>query len=111
MITLFTTTKNFQGHFGLIQRNAIRSWFKLKIPVEVIIFGNAKGIEEVLDNYPIVHIPDIRSKDNKIPFINEMFSRASEVASYPTLCFLNADIILHDQFVETVLKVVNLAEK
>ena len=37
MITIFTHTKPFKGHFGVIQYNAINSWRALSEDVEIMI--------------------------------------------------------------------------
>jgi len=37
MLTLFTIPKAFQGHTGVIQRNAIRSWTLLRPECEIIL--------------------------------------------------------------------------
>jgi hypothetical protein len=47
MLTLFTTAKAFEGHHGVIQRNALKSWKLLHPDVEVILFGDDRGAAEV----------------------------------------------------------------
>ena len=49
MFTLFTTPKPFQGHIGVIQRNALRSWKRLHPDVEVMLFGDDEGAAESLE--------------------------------------------------------------
>jgi hypothetical protein len=44
MLTLFTTAKPFEGHSGVIQRNALKSWKRLHPDVEVILFGDDAGL-------------------------------------------------------------------
>jgi hypothetical protein len=45
MITFFTTPKPFCGHIGVIQRNAIESWKRIRPSVEVIPFGDEEGAD------------------------------------------------------------------
>ena len=42
MLTIFSCPKPFRGHFGMIQRNAIRSWTLLKPTPDVILIGDEK---------------------------------------------------------------------
>jgi len=107
MITFFTTCKNFTGLFGVIQNNAIKSWFSLGIPVEVIVFGNAEGLEDLKIELPIVHIREVKAFEVRVPYINAMFQKANEIAKYDIVCFLNADIIVTPPFVEKMLAVHN----
>ena len=48
MLTVFTTAKPFREHSGIIQRNALKSWTMLHPRVEVILFGDKEGAEEVV---------------------------------------------------------------
>ena len=47
MFTIFAVPKPFQGHIGLIQENAIRSWVALDADHEVILLGDEDGTAEV----------------------------------------------------------------
>ena len=48
MLTIFSTPKPFQGHIGVIQRNAIGSWKQLHPDVEIVLFGDDEGAAEVV---------------------------------------------------------------
>ena len=37
MITVFSTTKNFDGHFNVIQKNAIESWIQNEYISEILL--------------------------------------------------------------------------
>ena len=60
MLTFFTTAKPFEGHIGIIQRNAIRSWQKLHPDVEIILMGDDAGAAEVCAEMGLRHIPKVR---------------------------------------------------
>jgi hypothetical protein len=47
MLTLFTTAKPFEGHSGVIQRNALKSWKLLHPDIEIILFGDDAGGAEL----------------------------------------------------------------
>ena len=46
MLTLFTIPKAFEGHSGVIQRNAIKSWTLLQPQCEIILMGDDEGTGE-----------------------------------------------------------------
>jgi len=55
MLTLFTTAKPFEGHSGVIQRNALQSWKRLHPDVEVILFGEDAGSAEIANELGLGH--------------------------------------------------------
>lgn len=102
MITLFTTTKDFQGRNRVNQLNAIRSWLAAPCLTEVIIFGRSTGIEE-LGCHPNLKIVDqVRISDTGAPYGNEMFDIVNRIAKYSICSYVNADILLTDKFFETI---------
>lgn len=106
MITFFTTTKAFIDKNLVNQINAIKSWIiGNKYGCEAIIFQKEKGIEKINGVPNIRIIEKIRSNENNVPFINAMFYEANLLAKNDILCFLNADIIINDDFIESLLKI------
>ena len=102
MITLFTTTKDFQGRNRINQLNAIRSWLFSSYQPEVIIFGESRGISE-LGSHPNLKIVDqVRTSDTGAPYANQMFDLVNTTAKHRICCCVNADILLTDKFFETV---------
>lgn len=98
MLTLFTTPKAFDGHIGVIQRNAITSWTRLDPRVEVILLGRDAGTAEL----GIRHEPDVACNDVGVPLVNALFGAAARLARHRLLCYVNADIILFGDFVSAV---------
>jgi len=94
MMTLFTTAKPFTGPFRVIQTNALRSWLELGSDIEVIVFGDDAGSAGVCQELGIRHVPDVALSRWGTPLLSDMFRQADEMAANPTLCFINADIIL-----------------
>jgi hypothetical protein len=43
LLTLLAMPKPFEGHIGIIQRNAITSWTNLNPRPEIFLFGEEKG--------------------------------------------------------------------
>ena len=59
MITFFATAKPFQGHSGIIRRNALQGWKLLHPDVEVILFGDDEGATEVRAELGLRHEPHV----------------------------------------------------
>ena len=102
MISFFTTMKPFTGHNGVIQRNALRSWAQLTPRPEIIIMGEADGVEEICAELDCRHVPDIQVSEKGVPYVDAMFRKANEIATHDILCFSNGDIIFMDDLIQTV---------
>src|SRR6187402_2209247 len=102
MLTLFTTAKAFKGHNALIQRNALQSWARLRPQTEVLLFGDDEGSAEIAQEFGFRHIPEVACNDFGTPLIGDIFEQAQKMASNPLVCYINADIILFDDFLPAV---------
>ena len=102
MLTIFAIPKAFQGHFNIIQRNAIKSWLLLKPKCEIILFGNEKGTAKVAAEFKIRHIPEITRNEFGTPLLDGVFTKAQKVANYQKMVYLNADIILMSDFPKAI---------
>ena len=102
MITIFTTPKDFNNEFEIIQKNAINSWRALSKEVEIIIFGDSNGAREISLDVKAVHIPDVKCSPNGVPILSDLFNQANQIASNELLMFINADIILPDNFLDVI---------
>ncbi len=105
MLTIFATPKPFQGHDGIIQRNAIGSWTRLHPECEVILFGDEAGAAEVGEELGVRHVPDVRRSELGTKRLDYIFARAQEIASHDLLCYANCDIMLFQSFHEAVARV------
>jgi hypothetical protein len=105
MLTIFATPKPFQGHDGIIQRNAIGSWLRLHPQCEVILLGEEAGAAEVAEELGVRHIPDVRRSESGTKRLDYIFARAQEMARHDLLCYANCDIILLPSFYEAVARV------
>lgn len=102
MLTLFTTPKAFQGHFGVIQRNALQSWLHLRPCPEIILFGNDKGTADVAVELGVRHVPNIECNEYGSPLLSSLFDMARKIATHDVLCYVNADIMLMSDFMAAV---------
>lgn len=107
MLTIFAIPKPFRGHIGVIQRNAIRSWLELRQSCEIILLGDDEGTAEVAKELKVRHVPRVERNDQGTPLVNSVFSEAQAIATYPRLCYVNADIILMSDFLPAVQTVCN----
>jgi hypothetical protein len=102
MLTIFTIAKPFTGHIGMIQNNALRSWLALKPKPEIILFGDDAGSAEAAGSYGIRHIPKVERNEYGTPLVDFLFKKAQEEAGNPVICYINADIILLNDFVPSI---------
>jgi hypothetical protein len=105
MLTIFSTPKPFNGHIGIIQRNAITSWTLLYPRPEIFLFGNDEGAAEAAKDIGVLHVSHIAQNEFGTPLLNDVFQKAEQQASHQTLCYVNADILLLDDFSEAVVRV------
>src|SRR6266852_1658098 len=94
MLTFFTTAKPFEGHNGIIQRNALKSWKLLDRDVEVILFGDEKGAAEACQDLRLRHVPQVARHESGFKYIGRIFDDAQEKAQHDIVCYVNCDIIL-----------------
>lgn len=107
MLTIFSTPKAFCGQFKIIQRNAIRSWQLLEPKCEVILVGDDPGTAEVAKEFGLHHIRNVAQNSAGTPLINSIFAEAQKAATNGILCYVNADIILMSEFVQSVQRAVS----
>jgi hypothetical protein len=93
-LTIFAIPKRFDGHFGVIQRNAIRSWARLEPTPQIILLGSDDGTAEMAAEIGARHLPDIASSASGAPMFDDVISKGQQHAQADTVCFLNADIVL-----------------
>ena len=102
MITIFSTPKNFEGIYKIIQKNAFNSWRALSTDIEIIIFGDSKGTKEAAEMINAKYVPEVRCSPRGIPYLSDLFYKAGKISKYSILMFINADIILPDNFLSVV---------
>ncbi len=98
MITLFSIPKPFAGAAAVIQRNAIRSWIRLEPRCEIILLGNEPGVAQAAGELGVRHVPAVECNEYGTPLLSSAFRLVEETATCPLLAFVNADIILFDDF-------------
>ncbi len=110
-LTIFSAPKPFTDpHIDLIQRNAIRSWLNVGEGINVILIGDEPGVNDIASEFPVEYIPDVERNSSGTPLVSSIFALAHQAAASPYLAYVNADIILLPEFLDT-LKQVSAIEK
>lgn len=105
MLTIFTVPKPFEGHIGVIQRNAIRSWTLLEPACQIVLCGAATDVRPAAEELGVQWTADVRRNRFGTPLLDSVFRRAADLAEQSLLCYVNADVILLPDFVQAVEKV------
>lgn len=103
MISFFSIPKPFEGHIGIIQKNAINSWKNSNFGSEIILLGDEPGIEEICAELGLTHIKPIRKNEYGTPFLNDAFRIAQKIAKFDLICYVNSDIIITNNFCEAII--------
>ena len=102
MLTIFSIPKPFVGRIAEIQETAIASWAQLAPEVQVVLVGDEAGVAEAATTAGAVHIGEIERSEHGTPRVDGAFARVAGVAEHPLCCFVNADIVLLDDFIPAV---------
>ncbi len=103
-LTIFAVPKSFDGHIGLIQRNAILSWSQLP-QVRILLLGDELGTAAIAEEVGALHIPQVERNEYGTPYVASCFAVASAASPTGLLAYVNADIILMNDFVRTAERV------
>jgi hypothetical protein len=107
-LTIFSAPKPFKDpHISTIQYNAIQSWKKLGSDVEVILIGDEFGVKEVADELGVHFNGEVKRNTAGTPLISSIFNLGRELNPSPLLAYINADIIIFTDFLETAIHVSN----
>jgi len=105
MLTLFAVPRPFNGHYGIIQRNAIKSWTLLRPRPEIILLGTDEGTAEVAEEFGVRHIPELEYNEQGRPRADSMYKETERVSQQPYICIVSADIVLMGNFMSAVEQV------
>lgn len=105
MLTLFSIPKPFRGHDAVIQRNAIRSWTLLGPGCEVVLLGDDEGTAEAAREFGVRHLPQVARNAHGTPLVSSIFSAGEGASAHAVCCYVNADMLLLDDFLPSVERV------
>lgn len=108
MLTLFASPKPFADpHVALIQRNAILSWAHLAPRPEIFLVGDAAGVADLATELRVPHIRDVPVNESGTPLLDGVFAAVEKRSRADHFCYMNADIILMDDFPRAVDQVLS----
>ena len=103
LTTLFSAPKPFSDpHISTIQRNAIQSWQQLGSDIDIFLIGAEIGVEEVAAECHVAYIKEVDRNEQGTPLVSSIFAKARQVSSSPLLSYVNADILLFPDFIDSV---------
>lgn len=105
MLTICTAAKPFRGHVAMIQRNAIASWTRLCPRPQIMLFGTEEGTAETARDLGLTHLPDVARNRHGTPLLADILARAEKHSTNDVLAYVNADILLLQQFADGLAKV------
>jgi hypothetical protein len=110
LLTLFSAPKPFvNAHISTIQRNAIQTWKRLE-DTRVFLVGNDPGVGEAAADYGVGYFPNVARNAAGTPLISSIFEIARSNSDSPLLAYVNADILLFPDFVDSARRVDNLGK-
>jgi hypothetical protein len=101
-LTIFAIPKRFEGLFGLIQGNAVRSWAALSPRPEIILLGSDAGTAEMAAEVGARHLPEVAASPSGAPRLDDVLRKGQLEARTDLVCFVNADIVLTPQWLAAV---------
>ena len=111
-LAIFTAPKPFTNpHIRVIQRNAIRSWKALGDAVEIWLVADEEGVAETAAEFGVGFIPDVERNSAGTPRIDSIFNTVRERSNAPFLCYVNADILLFPDMLQTLELARNSCER
>ena len=102
MLSIFSLPKPFSGHIDTIQRNAVTSWTLLRPEPEVILLGAEEGTAEACRDLGVRHLDGVACNEHGTPLVDSLFSIAEKHSESRLMCYVNADIMLLDDFASAI---------
>ncbi len=94
----------------MIQNNALGSWMRLP-DCEVVLLGDDPGVAEAAARHNARHEPIVARNEFGTPIISDVFARMDTLSREPFVAFVNADIILLDDFVPALKSIIRSPTK
>jgi hypothetical protein len=111
LLTIFSAPKPFTDPpIAIIQRNAIGSWTRLP-ETEVVLVGEEQGLADAANEFDVKHLKDVVRNAEGTPLVSSIFSLARQVSTSPLLVYVNADILLTLDLVDSARNVMAQVKK
>ena len=105
MLTLFSIPKAFGGHIGADPAQRGAELAALGHGVQVMLVGDEAGVAASAGSSASSHVPGVALSEHGTPRIDDAFARVDALAEHPLRCFVNADVVLLDDFLPAVTAV------
>jgi hypothetical protein len=102
MWTIFCCPKRFSGETGALQERAIHSWMQLRPGPEIILLGDEDGVARFARERRLRHVAAIQRNAHGTPLVPSVFASGQQAATQPIACYVNADIVLLQDFAEAI---------
>jgi hypothetical protein len=102
LLTICTTCKPFQGKFGTLQTNALRSWARLRPECEVVVIGDEPGVKECCKELGFRQIAEVTRSESGTPLLDGLVGTAERAARGELSALVNADIMLTRDLIPAV---------
>jgi hypothetical protein len=102
MLTIFTCPKKFEKKIGVIQTNAINSWKSLDPKIQIILIGNDPTVKKFAEKNDVEFADGVQVNDYGTPYVDSIFEIAEKKSRYDILVYINADLILFNDFLDAV---------
>ena len=105
LITLFTTFaahKHNDTEKNTVHKNTIKNWEKLKPSVNLILFSNDSEMKHIAQDAGWDMIASINESLDTPPILKDMYKVAMDSFKTPWYGYVNGDILLMDDFLNTM---------
>lgn len=106
VLSIFSASKPSEGRTAAIQRNAITSWALLRPRPEIIVFGDESGTSEVCADLGLRHVPELADNEFGSKLVSDLFGQAQRLARGDVVCYVNSDIVLMNDFMDALWRIV-----
>lgn len=104
-LAIVAAPKPFQGHTGIIQRNAIASWRALGRDVDILLGGDVMGLGYVAADVGAVRLGQIAEGFDGPPRVDDLFAKARRATRADLIAYVNSDIMLMPDWLVAVRRV------
>ena len=81
------------------QHNAIKSWTLLSPTPDIILFGNDAGVAEAAREYGVRHSPTLGKNEIGDLSMRSIFRQIDKHSKTGWICYIDADVLLLDDFI------------
>ncbi len=104
-LAIIAAPKAFQGHAGVIQRNAIASWRALGRDIDILLGGEVTGLAYVAASVGAVRLGPVAEGVDGPPRVDDLFAKARAATQADLLAYVNSDIMLMPDWLAAVRSV------